>query len=108
MVELILVVLFLSAAERIADSGIFTEDKLGWLSWWALYIFLTHKFIHMVFPQPWNWIALIMTAPIAWLIHGGSATDAKTEKQATDVESALEEEKQKLTGENGSEAPLSP
>jgi len=124
MVELILVVLFLSAAERIADSGIFTEDKLGWLSWWALYIFLTHKFIHMVLPQPWNWLALIMTAPIAWLIHGGSAADAKKEKaleddleaekqkltgeNGSDEQKALEEEKQKLTGENGIEAPLSP
>jgi len=95
LVELAMAVLLLCAGERIAASEIFTEDKLEWLSWWALYVFLFHRFIHIVVPHPLNWIALILLAPIAWAIHGGAEStssqpaDVPTEDDATRAERAL-------------------
>lgn len=72
VVELCMTVLLLCAAERIVDGGIFTEDRLAWLSWWSLYVFLFHKFIHIVVPSPLNWLVLLLLAPLCWAIHGGS------------------------------------
>jgi len=86
-IELALVLLFLCAAERLADGAIFFEDKLMFLSWWALYLFLFHEFIHLVVPHPYNWVVLIMLAPMAWFIHGRSdgavsEPDAKSSGQS--------------------------
>jgi len=103
LVELAMMLLFLCAAERIADGGIFAEDKLEWLSWWALYVFLCHEAVHIVVPHPYNWAVLLSIAPIAWYFHGRSdssqgqsqeAGPSPAEKQKqTDIEEALEGEK---------------
>jgi hypothetical protein len=79
VVELAMVVMFLSAAERMADDGIFTEDKCQWLSWWALYVFLFHKFVHLVAPVPFNWIVLVLSCPVTYLIHGRSSSTVAKE-----------------------------
>lgn len=98
VVELALVVMFLCAAERMADDGIFTEDRCQWLSWWALYVFLFHKFIHMVVPVPYNWVVLVLSCPVTYLIHGwGRPSEVKggtqepTESHRKDIESTAEE-----------------
>jgi len=111
LVEFALILLFLCAAERIADGAIFAEDKLGWLSWWALYLFLFHKAIHILVPHPFNWAVICLIAPVAWYFHGDtkSATiekDAQPEgepspSEVADVERAAEgvaESPPKITG----------
>merc|ERR1719375_2892656 len=82
LVELAMVLLFLCAAERIAHDEIFTEDRLEWMSWWSLYLFLFHKCVHIVVPQPFNWLTLILMAPLAWAVHGQSKNTSKPEDKS--------------------------
>lgn len=91
-VELALVVLLLSAGELMADSKIFTEDKADFLNWWALYMFLFHKFIHLVIPHPFNWLVILCLAPICWVVHSAKRSDDNHDSripEQTDVEKAV-------------------
>jgi len=60
--ELIFVVLFLTAAERMIDPEIFTTDRLEYLGNWAFAVFLVHKAVHLLVPAPMNWVVLLSLA----------------------------------------------
>lgn len=66
-IEVILVIFWLTAGERMVDPRIFSEDKLGFLGDWALLVFLVHKACHIMLWQPWNWMFLLALAPICYL-----------------------------------------
>lgn len=86
LAEFAMVVLLLSAGERLADASIFTEDKLDFLNWWALYLFLFHRCIHLVIPHPFNWLVVLCLAPLCWLVHGSrSRTDDQQETTSRDA-----------------------
>lgn len=55
------------AGEFMFDDRIFTVDKLYFLNWWALAVFLLHKAIHICFSFPTNWAILLALIPACWL-----------------------------------------
>lgn len=60
--EMLFIILFLTAVERIADEKIFRVDHLDFLNIWALTLFMVHKAVHMLAPQPLNWFVLFALA----------------------------------------------
>jgi hypothetical protein len=61
------IVAWLTAGEYLFDDRIFTKDKLAFLNWWALAVFLLHKAIHILFPFPANWAILVSLIPACYL-----------------------------------------
>jgi hypothetical protein len=59
LLEAIYVVLFLTAVERMLDYKIITEDKMDFLNWWSLILFLVHKAVLMTVPPPSSWVVLL-------------------------------------------------
>jgi len=70
LLEMIMVVIFLCAMERLVDSKIFTVDNMEWLGDWALLVFLVHKAIHIIFPPPFNWLMLLGSVPMVYILRG--------------------------------------
>lgn len=68
-IELVFVVFWLTAADRMFSSRIFTEDRLEFLNLWALIVFLVHKACHVLIPSPWNWMFLIALLPSSWWLN---------------------------------------
>lgn len=66
LIEMIFVVCFLTAGERLVQKEIFTEDRLQFLNTWALIVFLVHKAVHILIPPPFNWIFLVALMPTCW------------------------------------------
>jgi len=64
--EAVCIVVFLVAGDRLFDPKIFSEDNLGWLGDWALFLFLGHKGFHRLARTPWNWFIFVALLPIAW------------------------------------------
>lgn len=58
---------WLTAGEYLFDDRIYTQDKLEFLNWWALAVFLLHKAIHITFQFPVNWSILIALIPICFI-----------------------------------------
>lgn len=67
LLEAILVICWLVAGERLVHKEIFTEDKLDFLNDWALVVFLVHKAVHIMVPEPVNWVILFLLAPACYL-----------------------------------------
>jgi len=68
MIEAILIICWLLAGERMVDSRIFSDDKMGFMNYWALVVFLVHKAVHILLPTPWNWIVITGLVPVVWLV----------------------------------------
>lgn len=60
---------FLTAGERCFDPRIFTEDRCYFVNHLGLFLFLVHKAVHIVFPEPWNWLVILSWLPIFWFFH---------------------------------------
>mmetsp|Transcript_18627 Transcript_18627/g.54087 ORF Transcript_18627/g.54087 Transcript_18627/m.54087 type:complete len:310 (-) Transcript_18627:26-955(-) len=69
LLELIFIVLWLAAGERLVQPEIFTEDKMDFLNNWALLLFLVHKAVHMTIVPPLNWATLLLLAPACHLMQ---------------------------------------
>lgn len=67
--ECILIVCWLVAGERIIQKEIFTEDRLEFLSDWALLAYLTHKAIHILIRPPFNWLVIVGLAPVCYYLR---------------------------------------
>jgi len=66
LMEAIAVLTWFLAADRVFDIKICSEDKLDFMNDWALLAFLVHKAIHIMFPEPLNWIVIIALAPACY------------------------------------------
>mmetsp|Transcript_63436 Transcript_63436/g.163237 ORF Transcript_63436/g.163237 Transcript_63436/m.163237 type:complete len:459 (+) Transcript_63436:69-1445(+) len=66
LLEAIFVIAWFLAGDRMVQKEIFSEDRLDFLNLWALIVFLVHKAVHIVFPQPINWLILLGLAPICY------------------------------------------
>jgi len=64
--EAVCVIGFFLIADRVFDPKIFTEDKLDWMNDWALLVFLVHKAVHIMLPQPWNWFVIVALVPTCY------------------------------------------
>lgn len=73
VIEAIFLICFLLAGERLVDARIFSDDKMGFMNHWALLAFLVHKAVHIICPEPWNWIVLVGLIPVVWLCCRRSA-----------------------------------
>mmetsp|Transcript_13478 Transcript_13478/g.31693 ORF Transcript_13478/g.31693 Transcript_13478/m.31693 type:complete len:450 (+) Transcript_13478:111-1460(+) len=69
MIELIFMAWWLVAGERWVDHKIFTEDRLAFMGDWALLIFMVHKALHIILPNPFNWIAIASLVPVCWFLR---------------------------------------
>jgi hypothetical protein len=68
LLEAFFLVLFLTAAERTISFKIFTEDKLEFLNYWSLVLFLVHKAVHILVPVPFNWLVLLGLSVPCYLV----------------------------------------
>lgn len=75
LMEAIFVVCWLTAGDRMVQPEIFSQDKLGFLSEWALLLFLIHMAVHILLPQPWNWLFLMALAPACYVVQRYRAKD---------------------------------
>jgi len=66
--EFVFVSLWLLTADRWFDHRIFTEDRLDFMSTWALLVFMVHKAIHIMLPSPVNWLFLLALIPFFWFM----------------------------------------
>mmetsp|Transcript_24428 Transcript_24428/g.55288 ORF Transcript_24428/g.55288 Transcript_24428/m.55288 type:complete len:443 (-) Transcript_24428:78-1406(-) len=60
LLDAVFMVAFLAAGERFFDPRIFTEDKCDFINNLGLLLFLVHKAIHIVLPQPENWYLILL------------------------------------------------
>jgi len=63
LLEGLFVTVWLVAGERLVQSEIFTEDKLQFMNYWALIVFLVHKAVHIAIVPPFNWVVLLAIVP---------------------------------------------
>jgi len=70
LLEMIFMIMFLCGMELIVDPAIFTVDKMQFLGYWALIVFLVHKAVHITTPPPFNWIIIVGLVPLCWLAFG--------------------------------------
>jgi len=73
-------VFFLVAGDRMVDVRVFSEDGMQWLNNLALVLFLVHKACHIVFPEPYNWLSLILFAPLCWGLSKRRASAVRRKK----------------------------
>jgi len=90
--EALLVVLFLTAIERMVDTNIFMVD-IPKSTMWALNVygfllFLVHKAIHIMIPQPLNWFLLVALFLPVFLMR--SRGDSMEEKASSSGDSKRE------------------
>mmetsp|Transcript_12056 Transcript_12056/g.28304 ORF Transcript_12056/g.28304 Transcript_12056/m.28304 type:complete len:483 (-) Transcript_12056:59-1507(-) len=74
LLELIFIVTWLVAGERLVQPEIFTEDKLDYLNSWGLLVFLIHKAVHITIKPPLNWTFLLLLAPVCGLLRAKFST----------------------------------
>jgi len=67
--EMIFVVFFLSAAERMADPKIFSEDRMEFMGNFTLLLFLVHKAIYILVPQPYCWLVILSLIPFCYIMQ---------------------------------------
>jgi len=65
--EALCVVCWFLAIDKVVDPKMFSEDKMDFMNDWALLVFLVHKAVHIVLPQPWNWIVIAGLVPVCYL-----------------------------------------
>lgn len=68
VLDIILLVVWLTAADRLIDSKIFTEDKCAFITYLGMFLFLVHEAIHIVLPEPFNWLMIISFGPMFWFL----------------------------------------
>lgn len=81
LLEGVFVVLFLTAAERMIDPGIFLRDRMEFLNDWALVLFMVHKAVHLMFPEPFNWAVLLLLAIPSYFIRTQLGSGGKVPKK---------------------------
>lgn len=67
--DTVFMVMFLTAGERTVDPRIFTEDKCNFINYLGLFLFLVHKAIHIVCPEPWNWLVILTWIPVFMYLY---------------------------------------
>merc|ERR1719195_2563186 len=68
---------FFSAVERVFDERIFKKDRLHFLGYWSLLVFLIHNFFVVLATQMEYWCMLVGTIPLCKLLFGGAQPQAK-------------------------------
>jgi len=70
LIEIVCIIAWLCAGERMFSKEIFTVDNLGWLNDWALLLFLVHKAAHMMLGgPPTSWMFLAMLLPVTYALR---------------------------------------
>jgi hypothetical protein len=69
LVELIVLAVWLTTAERLFFKAAFSAETLKWLKLWALLLYLGHQAVHIVAPKPWNWLVLAASLPLVYLLR---------------------------------------
>jgi len=68
--DAVFMVVWLAAGERFFDPRIFSEDKCDFITSLGLFLFLVHKAIHILLPEPDNWYLILLIIGVAlarWL-----------------------------------------
>lgn len=72
MAELVCVVSFLAAGEKLFHFGEVSEYSCNWLTNWALISYLGIFAVHAVLAHPLNWVFFFLLFPICWWASGAS------------------------------------
>jgi len=52
-----------------ADPKIFSEDRMEFMGNFALLLFLVHKAIYILVPQPYCWLVILSLIPLCYTIQ---------------------------------------
>jgi len=76
LLEFWFALLFFTAVERIVDRRIFSKDRLHFLGYWSLLIFLIHNFFVVLGTQMTYWFMLVVTMLLCKLLFGSGQPKA--------------------------------
>lgn len=69
LVELIFLLGWITAADRLFVKAAFSAETFQWLNTWALFLYLGHYGVHIVVPKPWNWVVLVASPLAVYLLR---------------------------------------
>jgi len=87
--EMIFVVFFLCAAERMADPKIFSEDRMDFMGNFTLLLFLVHKAVYILVPQPYCWYVILSLIPFCYTIQVCCSKPRRQPEQSAACEAVL-------------------